>query len=275
MSYVNAEDTILYQARKNNQGYSFSQDDLLDEDVAKYVINTDLASNNGYRPLDDTYIPAALIDQQHIFDDGYDLGDGMRWLYKGGQGFFEWLKHETGNDQTKAELEYDSVLHDIAHGTATDGSANSGANAGSDITNIPHSDDQTGYDQSAWTIEQQKEFDEAERAYNAVEAQKQRDWEERMSNTAVQRAVADIKAAGLNPWLALNGGSLGSASTPSGAAASASSGSAHVPINYTTKLLGSLITSASFYLFFVFLIVGYIIIVLEKYLFSLGTLITR
>lgn len=59
---------------------------------------------------------------------------------------------------------------------------------------------------------QQKSADEAMR-FSSNEAAIQRAYEERMANSAWQRAVEDMKAAGLNPALAY---ARGSADTPSG-----------------------------------------------------------
>lgn len=52
--------------------------------------------------------------------------------------------------------------------------------------------------------------------FNASEAQKNRDFQKYMSDTAYQRAVSDMELAGLNPYLAYN---LGGSSTPNGSAA--------------------------------------------------------
>ena len=64
--------------------------------------------------------------------------------------------------------------------------------------------------------------------FNAEQAQINRDWQERMRNTAYQAAVKDMTSAGLNPILAVTGGGIQTGSG-AGGAASVGMGSTSAP----------------------------------------------
>lgn len=89
--------------------------------------------------------------------------------------------------------------------------------------------------------ERQLELMEKEHAFSAREAEKLREWQQGLSDTAIQRAVADAKLAGLNPYAVMH--SAQQASTPSGGMAQSGTRSSVQSGANSARMISSLISA--------------------------------
>lgn len=107
---------------------------------------------------------------------------------------------------------------------------------------------------NAWSAGQaqiQREWQEQQNAkamaFNQNEAAKNRNWQEMLSNTAHQREVRDLMAAGLNPVLSAmngNGASVGSGATAQGVTSQGAKGDTDTSANGAiANLLGSILSA--------------------------------
>jgi hypothetical protein len=124
---------------------------------------------------------------------------------------------------------------------------NSGANQIAQMQGVAQANNAWSAGQAQIQREWQEQQNAKAMAFNQNEAAKNRNWQEILSNTAHQREVRDLMAAGLNPVLSAmngNGASVGSGATAQGVTSQGAKGDTDTSANGAiANLLGSILSA--------------------------------
>uniref|UniRef100_A0AAU8B142 DNA pilot protein n=1 Tax=Dulem virus 171 TaxID=3145648 RepID=A0AAU8B142_9VIRU len=140
-----------------------------------------------------------------------------------------------------------SVAKNVMAASPVISAVNRGASQISRLNSIAQSNTAKSADQAAVLRDWQEQQNAKAMAFNRREAAVNRDWQELMSNTAHQREVKDLMAAGLNPVLSAmngNGAAVTSGAMASGVTSAGAKGEVDTSASGAiANLLGSLLAA--------------------------------